>query len=159
MKFPAGKYRGRAQAETYRLGQSTQKGTEYSAVEVEITSPEGFAGQTITYTGYWTEKSAQYTAKALSTMGWTGDDPSETPMPGLGSKEVELVIEGEENNGKTYSKIRYVNAAPTELDDQKAKSLAMKFREQIKASRNGSAPPVQDKSAPVKGDKGDDIPF
>ncbi len=150
MKFPAGKYAARAVPDSGRLGKSNQKGTDYVSVECEILQPEGFGGQTITWTGWLTEKAGDRTIDTLRLMGWDGD--SFENLTGFGSAQFELAIEGEEYNGNTDSKIKFVNPLPTAMDADYVKSLAMKFHDKIKNTK-------PTKSGPPAAAKGDDIPF
>lgn len=151
MKYPAGRYTARAVAGSGRLGKSKNKGTEFVSVETRFTN-EGFDGEGLTWTGWLTEKAGERTIDTLRLMGWDGDDLTEQGLTGLGSAEFELVVEGEEYEGKTFSKIKFVNPLPTAMDADSAKALSDRFRDKIKSSK-AKAP------ATTAGAPGDDIPF
>ncbi len=163
-RFPKGTYRARAVADSHVLGRSKNKGTEQSTVEFELLA-EGFVGQRISWVGYHTDKSWERTAESLRHAGWTGDDLSETPLPGLGSTEVDLVIDDEEYDGKTYSRVQFVNkpgalVIGTPMNPDEARGFAAKMRQRIAAQRAQSGKPAQGSAAaqPTAQDTSD-IPF
>lgn len=66
-------------------------------------------GQTMTYYGSFKEKAREFTIKALLACGLKGNNPAGALEIG---KEVSIVVENEEGqDGKTRSKIRWVNQA------------------------------------------------
>lgn len=174
----AGTYR--AHAIEAALGE-TDTGKEQVAVRFSLLDHENTE---ITWYGYFTEKTAPVTLKALRTAGWRGTDlmdlsdlcnPDSTP-------EVFLVVEHEEYEGKTSAKVRWVNGAgglalKKALDPNKAKVFAARMRGQIAAldaaaKQNGGGaarPPARPASftdvpqdvldAQAGSNGGDDIPF
>ena len=132
-RFPNGIYR--AKAISHVLGESKNKGTPQSQVAFEL-SQEGYEGQRIDWLGYYTEKTEDRTLESLRIAGWTGDDLSAAELPGLGSTEVDLVIENEEWEGKTRSKVQWVNkpggiALGKPMDDVARKTFAARMRAKI----------------------------
>jgi hypothetical protein len=141
-RIPNGTYRGKAIPDSHRLGRSKNKGTEQSEVEFELTQ-EGFTGTRITWVGYYTERTEDRTLESLRHAGWTGDDLAASPLPGLGSTEVDLVIENEEYDGKTRSKVAFVNkpggiAMGVPMDDVQRRSFADRMRAKIALQKNGA---------------------
>src|SRR4051812_22051672 len=106
------KGRFRARAREWDFGESS-KNTEQIAVQFEITEGDE-KGRTLTWYGYFTDKTAERTLESMRFMGWTGDDP--THPDNLNANEVEIVVEPEEytnDKGETkiQSRIRWVNRA------------------------------------------------
>jgi hypothetical protein len=169
----AGNYRARAIEAA--LGE-TETGKEQVAVQFQLLDLE----QTITWYGYFTDKTLETTFKALRTAGWKGQDltdlsdlcaPAETP-------EVTLVVEHETytnpetGESKTRARVRWVNgtgglALKKALDPNKAKAFAARMRGQLAAfDRSSGAPKPQangrqhaadSEPSPFTGD--DEIPF
>lgn len=155
----------RARAVKGGLGE-TAGGQEQVAVEFELLD-EGFQNQGITWFGYFTEKSFEITMKALRACGWQGDNIND--LVGLTSNTVELVIEKETYEGKTRSKVKWVNpegggglALKAPLDPVRATRFAASMRGKIaafdqtggqKKSRTGAQSP----EPPTHTDS--DIPF
>jgi hypothetical protein len=100
-----GKYR--AKAVSHKFGKSS-KGTEQIYIDFELTSGE-HKGQHLGYYGFFSEATADRTLESLEYCGWDGN--SLGAMRGLGSKEVELVVELEKNeqDNKEYLKVRWIN--------------------------------------------------
>jgi hypothetical protein len=164
----AGTYR--AKAVEAALGE-TDTGKEQVAVQFRLLD---FEPQTITWYGYFTEKTTESTFRALRTAGWKGQDlmdlsdlcaPAETP-------EVHLVVEHETYTNtagetKTQAKVRWVNgtgglAIKKALDPNKAKAFAARMKGQFAAydaqSKNGSPKPAA-KPAKGHGPDGEESPF
>lgn len=84
-------------------------GTPRVSVEFEVTDgPE--RGQSIWWDGWLTDKAQERTCESLVHAGWTGAD-FET-LPGLGTKDVDLVVEEEEwpvGSGTKRAKVKWVN--------------------------------------------------
>ena len=110
----------------------TKKDLEQIAVEFEILEGED-AGEFITWYGYFTADTEQRTLESLRACGWQGDDLAE--LKGMGSRKVSLVIEDETFEGKTHSRVRWVNRfggngvrlAKT-MDAQARRQLAARLR-------------------------------
>lgn len=95
--------RYKAKAIDWKLG-VTSNGNEQIGVLFQLDD-----GQTLTWYGHFTEKTAERTLESLEHMGWDGVDI--TNPVGLDANDVQLVIEHEvsEKDGKTYPKVRWVN--------------------------------------------------
>lgn len=168
MELENGTYKARAAQ--WDLG-LTGTGKEQVAVMFELLDP-AFAGQRITWFGYFTEKALPITVKALRTMGWQGDDLLN--LQGLDGNEVELVIANETYEGKTRPKVQFVNAVggglslATPMAPDQQRSFAAQMRMRIAAINAGegaqkSAPkqrpsPASDRR-PEPPPITDDIPF
>lgn len=100
-----GKYR--AKALSHKLGKS-KNNTEQVYVDFEITAGP-FTGQRLGWYSFFTDKTAERTLESLEYAGWDGESLSE--MRGLGSTEVELVVETERNDqdNREYLRVRWVN--------------------------------------------------
>jgi hypothetical protein len=94
-----------AQPRSWDFGE-TDKGTEQVAIEFEIVEGED-AGEFITWYGFFTDDTEDRTLESLRNCGWQGDDV--TDLQGVGSRKVQLVIEDESYQGKTHSRVRWVN--------------------------------------------------
>lgn len=144
---------------------------EQVAVRLEILS-EGFEGETITYFGYFTEKTTERTLESLRLRGWTGDDLFDLSSID-GSAEARAVIEEDSYNGEVRLKVKWINgfgglSLKTPMNDAQAKSFAARMKGAAIASRTKpgakTATPAQPRgsqarhdSPPPHGD--DDIPF
>lgn len=132
MELNDGKYK--AKAAEWGLGE-TSTGKEQIAITFDLLDPD-FAGQRITYFGFFTEESLQYTIKNMRTCGWEGDDLLE--LGGLDKNEVILVVENEEYNGKVTPKVKFINALgglalKTPMTPAKQQSFAAQMRQRIAA--------------------------
>lgn len=108
---------------------------------------------------FWFGSEAQsaFGVAALRASGCTFENGYDD-LTGLGSKDVTLVIEHEEKNGKTYDNIKYVNAIGGVRDDQKmapaqkssfAKNLtAMLGPANPNAKKKTEAPPIDEADIP-----------
>jgi hypothetical protein len=111
------------------LGYS-ESGKEQVAVAFQL--EEGVdAGQRITWRGYFTEKTTERTLQSLRYCGWDGINLAD--LTGLDKNLVQLVIENEEYNGKTYSKVAWVNqlgglALKNRMDDKARAAFAAKMK-------------------------------
>jgi hypothetical protein len=95
----------KARAKEWGLGHS-KNGKEQVAVLFEITQGE-HAGQVITWFGFFTEQTTERTLDSLRHCGWDGNDF--VSLAGLDANEVELVINEETYEGKTHSRVQWVN--------------------------------------------------
>ena len=102
-----GKYRGRPTSAALGL---TKGGKEQIAVQFDLVDP---AGESIAWYGYFTEGTMERTIQSLRYCGWTGTDLSVftegQPLPEEVCREVELVVEQEEYEGKVRAKVQWVN--------------------------------------------------
>jgi hypothetical protein len=103
----AGKYEAIA-IQSSQVTQNEKSGKEEIRVLFQLDPAEdGKGGETITWYGYFTEKTAERTLESLRYMGWAGDDV--TDIQGLDKNKVQLVIEHDEYQGKTKAKVAWVN--------------------------------------------------
>lgn len=153
-----------ARAVAHQLANSPEKGTPYSAVEFELLDGPD-KGAHIAWYGYYTDATTARTMESLRYAGWTGDDLSESPLPGLGSTEVSLVIDHETFKDQTYARVQWVNRAgglaiKAPMTSDAAKAFAAKMKgyaiqsRQTAGAPNGSAP-----AAPQTDAKGKPLPF
>lgn len=96
-----------AHPQSYQFGTSAKKGTEMVSVVFQFVGGPN-DGKRITWSGYFTEKTAKRTLDALEHCGWDGANVA--TLKGFGSKNVELVLEEEEGqDGKMYPRVAWVN--------------------------------------------------
>lgn len=145
----------------------TSGGKEQVAVRFDLLD---FPGQTITWFGYFTEKTTDSTFRALRTAGWAGSDLSDlSDLADPEGPEVWLVIEHETYENKTSARVRWVNSAggmalKSPLLGDQAKAFAARMRERVAAfdalsnqqAKPGAAPA---RAAPAPAAVDDDIPF
>lgn len=102
----------RAQCRSVQFG-TAKTGTEQTAVEFMVVGEDDQdAGQTITWFGFFTDKTLARTVEAFRHMGWQGDDLAELPVlaeQGKLAEEVEIVVDYEEYEGKQQAKVKWVN--------------------------------------------------
>lgn len=131
----------RAKALTFQFGEA-KTGAEQIGIEFTLLDEVDPAvdGQRITGYFYFTDKTTDNTLKALRLCGWKGDDLAE--LPGFGSSEVDLVLKSETWNGKTSTKVAYVNAPGgggiamgSKMDAAKKQSFAERMRASVVESR------------------------
>jgi hypothetical protein len=114
MTLPMEKITLRAKAINTTTGES-EKGSRFVAVGMEIVDDENFAGETITWLGYLTEKTTARTVESLQHMGYQGDDLGQFEDAGADACAellpivVDLVCEPEEYEGKWTLKVQWVN--------------------------------------------------
>ena len=101
MEYNVGRYR--AKALDGELGYSSN-GNEQVMVKFEILEGPD-TGKSITWWGYFSEKTADRTLKALMDAGWDGQDVS--VLSGLGSKEVSLTIGNDTYNGEVRQRVQW----------------------------------------------------
>lgn len=165
--IPNGTYLARALGGA--LGK-TNAGKPQVAVEFEILSAEA-AGEHITWYGFFSEKTEERTIKSLRLAGWRGDDLSDlSSLGGDDAPEVALVIEEETYEGKTRTKVQWVNAPgaglamKSEMSPEEAKAFATRMKGRVAQisgprpapTKSRPLPPRREEPPPV-GD--DDIPF
>lgn len=145
MRLNPGKYRARAR--WAKLAYTSKKDPQVAA-ELEILE-EGFVGVTVKWFGQFTEKSEDRTLESLRLMGWNNDDLGN--MTGIGDTDVEATIGEEEYQGKTYTKVQFIDPpggsaqlkAP--MSDEQASDFARRMRGAAIASRAklGGTPALQ----------------
>lgn len=78
------------------------------------------------------EKHRIRTIESLRHLGWTGDDLSENPLPGIGTLDVSVEVKHEEYQGVVRAKVAWINkpgasfAKPLEVNKAKAFAAQMK---------------------------------
>lgn len=172
--FPNGTYPAIAIPDQSALGESST-GTPCAEVMFQIQGPADYYGQTIVWYGYLSDAAIKSTLKGLRACGFQGENLDD--LSTVGANQVELVIENEEYNGTTRSKVRWVNQPGGNrvlLDPSKKKSIAAQLRGQIRAieaadgiapkpaARPAARPAVQVPARPTAATHGptnDDIPF
>lgn len=124
----AGTYQ--AKAKEAALGE-TSTGKEQVAIRFEL---EGL-GTSMTWYGYFTEKTTESTFKALRTAGWHGQDLSDlSDLSRPDVPVVNLVVEHEtDEKGATRARVRWINSTggigiKSALPADKAKAFAAKMR-------------------------------
>lgn len=146
----------------------TKTGKEQVGVLFQLMDEEGNPTHTITWFGYFTEKTLERTIESLRLCGWHGDDVSN--LEGLTDNEVDLVIKQEEYEGTRTPRVRWVNARgsgglalQSPLEPAEAKSFAQSLRGQILALGQGKPRKTNNKPSGPHGpnppDITDDIPF
>lgn len=153
----------------------TSGGSPQVAVELEILSGPD-AGHSITWFGYFTEKTQQRTIESLRHLGWKGDDLS--ALDGIDANEVSIEIHHEEYNGEQQAKVKWINASGglamrDAMGAADAKAFAQSMRGAViqanaAAKQRGGSAPAPRNGAPARapstgGDApphtDDDIPF
>lgn len=122
-------------------------------------------GETISWFGFFTDKTEETTMKGLRAAGVRGEDV--TLLEGLGEVECELVLENETKSegkyaGKTFPRVRWVN--PLDKSGGKVK-LAAPLSEAERRKLAAKLKPAAKKASEVKRDEpttrapADDVPF
>lgn len=143
--IPEGKHRARADS---AFATQTSTGKEFVAINLNK------EGQLLQYRGFLgSEKQQEYTAKALRTCGWKGDDAFTLP----GTVEVEIVVEHREYNGKTYEDVKYINPLTPAASADRARAMAAKLRGLGGQQAPKSEPPARPEPPPPSDD--DSLPF
>lgn len=178
MTLPMEKFTYRAHAVASDLG-FTKEDKPQVSITFSIEN-EGFVGETITWIGHFTDKTAPRTAESLLHCGFLSDDLeqlAEIEDPERAAQllpnPVDIVCEPEEYDGEWQLKVRWVNRAgagrfsfkkPMRGSDLKAFSAQMKNT--LRNARGGAAPsrPANGTSSRpshpnAPGNGQDDIPF
>lgn len=133
MEIPDGKYRGRARAGHWPIIESS-KGTPGIGVEIDFSGGD-VQGATLTWTGWLSDGALDRTVESLRAMGWQGLDLDD--VSGLEANEVEVVVQGEEYEGKWYPRISFINriggALGAKMTQEKARTFAAAMRSRIQA--------------------------
>lgn len=114
-RIPNGYYQGRAirveledgSKKYVQLGLSKRSETRQLLVMFKIESGE-FAGMTFPWFGYFSDDSAQRTIESLRLMGWKGKSFATINDEEL-NQLVSLTIETEDYEGKTRTRVSWVN--------------------------------------------------
>lgn len=135
----------------------SNSGTECIELYIEIPVGEGETAR-MKWVGYFSDGALDFTYKNLKAMGHTFPDGDPLDLSGIGSKEFECVVVEEEYNGRTFTKIKYINEIRTraDRDDMRtrlaAKFMALKARDAMKSAAC-AAPAKENVNADA------DIPF
>lgn len=165
MNIPNGTYRARAKE--WILTEIGEKNTPAVSIEFGFSDPS-LGNATIAWDGWLTEKAADRTIESLRYCGWEGLDLTE--LQGLDRNEVDLVIEAEEYEGRTYPKVKWVNRAgglshKVPLTGDRARFFAEQMKLRIRAfdaqagKRTRSAPSQQSGPPEPPPLSDDDLPF
>lgn len=84
----------------------TKDGKEQIMVKFAIVGGQ-HDGQTVNWTGFFTDKTFDRTIQSLRYCGWRGDDISD--LTGIDGQEVEIVVEHNTYDGKTFARVAWVN--------------------------------------------------
>jgi hypothetical protein len=121
----------------------TKGGKEQVAVALEIIEGD-HAGTSLTWYGFFTEKTTERTFESLRHLGWKGDDLSD--LDGILDNEVSIQVEEEDDDqGRTHSKVRWINAPggglamKERMDDGAAKAFAQRMKGQAMALRRAAS--------------------
>lgn len=170
MSLTSGKFRAKGVAGALGF---TKDHNPQVAVELRVLD-DSHAGESITWFGYFTEKSQERTLEALRILGWKTDDLSN--LDGITDNEVSITLEEEEYGGEVRLKVQWINrvggiALKERMSPAEAQAFARQMKGAALASRQGvpaaaTKAPARRPEAPRQpaaqsaGDlPGDDIPF
>jgi hypothetical protein len=126
---------------------TSSNGNEQVAIQCEITEgPDDLS--TIAYVGAFTDKSIEYTEKAMRACGWEGNDLIEFKRLADAGQlgPVELVVYDDTYEGETRAKILFINRPGggrfkfkegSELDGASLQSFAARMKATFAASASG----------------------
>ncbi len=157
-----GKYRARAARHSFGVAKT---GTEYVAVEFELLDDD--EKRTIVWRGYFHSKTAERTLEALRYAGAALEDDDIFDLRGLGSTEVQLVVELEAGErGGSWPVVRYVNRLPsaramaeTTMDQDAMRRLRERMRGVLRAHRAASSGRAERVRDVVRDVMTEDVPF
>lgn len=176
-------YAARASGAPITFGRSANGNTQI-AVEFDIVD-ERFPGDSISWVGHFTDKTAERTVESLQIAGWQGDDLSEldgVPASQVLTEEVSLTCEPEEYDGEWKLKVQWVNRPgggrfkfKEQISGNELKAFGAQLRATVKSVRaaGGATRAPRQQSAPSRSGGGrdqhpnapggprdrDDIPF
>lgn len=137
-----------AKAIEHELGYAKESGNEYIAVQFEIIGGK-FHGMNVSWKGFFTEKTIDRTLESLRYCGWKGDNILNLNAEGFGENLVNIVVQHNEYNGKTYANVAWVNRTgrplvKDQLDDAQKKSFAQRIKGNVlRVDKNlAEGPPV-----------------
>lgn len=130
---------------------TSEKGNTQIAVEFAVIDGD-FAGETITWIGHFTDKTAARTVESLQIAGWQGEDLSDladVPANQELQAEVSLTIEGEADlDGNMQPKVRWVNRPgggkfkfKNEIDGNALKAFAAQMKATVRSVRAAGGAP------------------
>lgn len=149
----------RSKAQEWTLGES-ESGKVYLAVSFKVKDTDGeekFLG----WRGFFTDATTERTIESMRAMGFEGDDM--TNLVGLDKNEVDLVVEDEEYEGKTYARVQWVNKprgpmVKTVLEGDKAKAFAASMKAAFRAHDAAGGKRTNTKPAASSAPQGDRRP-
>lgn len=149
-----GTFRCTVEAPQYGWFDETTKGSRYIRIPCVVDEAGPHKGKKITWNGYLTSKAYENTEKVLEDVFGTNWTWTNIPFAG---KQVVIVTEEEEYNGKTQIKARYLNS----LDGPKRNGDdALHLSESIAKDLPSRSPSKPSKPAPqLAKEDDDDIPF
>lgn len=169
--IPAGTYVARAVGHDFGV---TANDKDYVAVDFELLGPT-HQGERIGWRGYFsTENAIRRTLESLQYAGWSGQQDTLETLPGLGTTQVEIVIDHEEYDGRVYPRVQWVNkpgggvAVGQQMDATRRRTFAARMRGHVAALAAPAAAPAAPRRpagpppppATSYGPSGeDDIPF
>lgn len=112
-------------------------GTEKEQVAVELVAmEEEYAGQRITWYGYFTPDTTERTLDTLRTLGWKGDKIND--LRGIDENMVRMTLDYETYEGKRQLKVKWINpqgglALKTPLTVDQAAAFAAKMQSAVLA--------------------------
>jgi hypothetical protein len=146
-----------ARATEWQMG-IAETGTEQVAVTFEVVEEGPFSGHTITWFGFFTEKTSERTIKSLFACGWEGDDL--TNLTGLDRNEVEIVVDHDVHKNERRAKVKWVNrpgagsfVMKNPMNDAQKKALASKMKGLVLSMRKEGVAPSRAPSQPRADDK------
>lgn len=144
MSLTSGKFRAKGIAGA--LGY-TSNGSPQVAVELRILD-DGHAGDSITWFGFFSEKTQERTLESLRILGWKTDDLSN--LDGITDNEVSVTMEEEEYNGEVRLKAQWINrlggiALKERMTPVQAKAFAQQMKGAAIASRGATPAPTAGK--------------
>lgn len=157
---PEGKYL--AKGTVWDLGMSDNH-NDFIQIMFKLLEGE-YAGQLISWQGYFTEKTEKSTIESLRYCGWKGDNFLD--LEGLDRNIVQVTVEHQESqNGNKYARIAWVNkpgnlAIKNPMDDKKRAAFAKRMKgicASIPKSLAESTP--NNKDLPFPDEPVDDLPF
>lgn len=149
--IPTGQYKARA-TKNWALSESSQKGTPYVHLELEILAEGHYQGRLV-YKDLWlTDGAWEYSLKDLRTCGWTGTDISD--LTGVEANEVNVTIEHEamtdkesnpltDDDGrvKMRARVRWINPRVKEMDPGKKSQFLELMNARIRQAKANEASP------------------
>jgi hypothetical protein len=127
-----GTYTGKVEA--VRVGESEQKGTPFFELKFKIIGGP-CDGWDISQRWYLSDAAVERSLQVLETCGWTGtriDAFLDGKLHGVDSREVSLVIEHQEYEGKTNARVKWVNST-RQMSENMSKSSAASLADKIEA--------------------------
>lgn len=148
-----GKYRAHATATAFRV---TDNGNEELTIFFSIPRGEEEPPVNVSKRLYFTEKAREYSIEALRAAGFVGNDIISlldlSDASALLPAEVQVTIEHEDYNNKTYNSVSFINrigGGPRPLSEQSPISAKAAFAAKMRGPLAGAAAPaVVAKAAP-----------